>query len=101
MKPWKNFLTFINGWSTDPSPIVTTCGEWKDGRGRFFARVSGEKYIPAADLSVPLVKPNQMIFQMEYANLHKYRTFLYEDFHWCDSLSIKLEREKLQSKSGW
>mgnify|MGYP000518183848 CR=1 FL=1 len=43
-----SFIT--HGWSTDPfPPIVTTCGEWKDGRGRVLsARVLGEKFIPVA-----------------------------------------------------
>lgn len=40
----------VNGWSTESfPPITTTCGEWKDGRGRVLsARVLGEKFIPVA-----------------------------------------------------
>ena len=69
-----SFIT--HGWSTDPfPPIVTTCGEWKDGRGRILAaRVSGEKYIPAAefinaDSSTPT---SDDISNGIIANLHKY-----------------------------
>ena len=69
-----SFIT--HGWSTDPfPPIVTTCGEWKDGRGRILAaRVSGEKYIPAAEfISADSSTPtSDDISNGIIANLHKY-----------------------------
>ncbi len=75
----------VNGWDTSFfPPIVTTCGKWRDGRGRVIAaRKLGVKYIPVARftlLASSQPKSDAVTTGLQ-ANFHKPVTLLaMEDF---------------------
>lgn len=92
----------VNGWDTSFfPPMVTTCGKWRDGRGRVIAaRKLGVKYIPVARFTLlASSKPkSDAVTTGLKANFHKPVTLLYMEDFAVAAISVidsgELEREE-------